>query len=224
LGPGLDRALPLGGCPWLVRVVVAIDPALGGGRGSDETGIIVAGKDAAGHGYVLADLSGRMTSDRWAHLVVGAYREHGAERIVAEENLGGSLVRSAIQAVDPLVSYRGVRASQSKLVRAAPIAALYEQGRVHHVGTHLALEDQLCTARLGPSSGHNDRLDALVWALSDLDLAGSPLDVPGAIYHGSGVWPCICGHLYTWDPGRPCPRCGRQAAMTYNDPVSTGDA
>jgi phage terminase large subunit-like protein len=209
--------------PGLVKVVVAIDPALGGGRGSDETGIIVAGKSAAGHGYVLADLSGRMSTDRWAHLVVGARRQWGAERIVAEENVGGSLVRGAIQAVDPTVSYRGVRASLSKLLRAAPIAALYEQGRIHHIGTYQALEDQLCTARLEPGSGPNDRLDALVWAFIDLDLTGSPLDVPGGILHDWGVWKCSCDNTFQWRPGRLCPRCGLRAPMTYDDPVAADE-
>jgi phage terminase large subunit-like protein len=211
--------------PALIRLVVAIDPALGGGRASDETGIIVVGKSAHAHGYVLADLSGRMSPDRMARVAVGAYREFGAEQLVAEENLLGGFLRSTIESVDPTLSYRGVRASQSKLLRAAPIAALYEQGRVHHVGTWLELEDQLCTARLDSGSGHDDRLDALVWALTDLNLTGSPLDVPGAIAHGSGIWNCPspCKHPYSWGPGRPCPKCGRPAPMTYDHPVDPGD-
>jgi phage terminase large subunit-like protein len=211
--------------PELVRIVVAIDPAVGKGKGSDETGIIVAGKSAAGHGYVLADLSGRMTPDRWARVVVAACRTWGADRIIGEVNIAGDLVRTSIEALDPTIPFLAVRASASKLVRAGPIAALYELGRVHHVGdAFVALEDQLCTASLERGSGPDDRLDALVWALADLDLTGSPLDVPGVIPWQYGVWPCACGHGFYWKPNRPCPKCGRPAAATYDAPVSpSGD-
>ena len=130
-----------------------------------------------------------------------------------------------IQALDPTIPFLAVRASESKSVRAGPIAALYELGRVHHVGDAFApLEDQLCTASLERGSGPDDRLDALVWALADLDLTGSPLDVPGVIPWQYGVWPCACGHLFYWKPNRPCPKCGRPAAATYAGPVSpSGD-
>jgi rubrerythrin len=95
-------------------------------------------------------------------------------------------------------------------------------GRVHHVGTFAPLEDQLCTASLDHGSGPDDRLDALVLALTDLDLTGSPLDVPGVIPWQYGVWPCPCGHLFLWQPGRRCPKCGTPAAATYKDPINRG--
>jgi predicted phage terminase large subunit-like protein len=132
------------------RVVVAIDPAVTSGEDADETGIVVAGKDVEGHGYVLADHSGRYTPIEWAQRAIDAYREHEADRIVAEVNNGGEMVEATIRMVakgmDPPidVAFSAVRASRGKVVRAEPVAALYEQGRVHHVGGFAALEDQMC--------------------------------------------------------------------------------
>lgn len=154
--------------PELVRIVVAIDPASTSGSDSDETGIIVAGLDAHGHGYVLEDCSLRATPHAWGSRAVAAYHAHEASRIVAETNQGGEMVELTIRTVDREVPYRAVHASRGKATRAEPIAALYEQGRVHHVGYHRELEDQMCMWVPGDKSP--DRMDALVWALSDLML------------------------------------------------------
>lgn len=158
--------------PTLQRIVVAIDPAVKSGEGADETGIIVAGVDSRGHGYVLADRSGRFSPDGWAREAVAAYRAHRADRIVAEVNNGGEMVENTVRSVDAGVPYTAVHASRGKVVRAEPVAAFYEQGRVHHVGSFPILEDQLCsfTSDFSRSvAGYSpDRLDALVWALSEL--------------------------------------------------------
>ncbi len=151
----------------LVRVVVAIDPAATSGEDADETGIIVAGKDAAGHGYVIADVSSHYAPTEWARIAIAAYREHHADRIVAEVNNGGEMVEATLRVVDPNVSYSAVRATRGKITRAEPVSALYEQGRVHHVGVFSQLEDQMCTFAPG-SAGSPDRLDALVWAMTEL--------------------------------------------------------
>jgi phage terminase large subunit-like protein len=148
----------------LTRVVVAIDPAVTALDESDETGIVVAALGADGDAYVLEDLSGRHPVSDWARIAVDAYHRHGASRIVAEVNQGGDLVESLIRAVDRTVAYEAVRASRGKATRAEPIAALYEQGRVHHVGVLTDLEDQLCAWVPGLPSP--DRLDALVWGLT----------------------------------------------------------
>lgn len=160
-----------GEVPELVRVVVGVDPAVTSGDDADETGIVVAGKGVDGHAYVLHDRSCRLSPDGWAKRAVAAYEETKAARIIAEVNNGGDLVEAVIRTVrtsDGLpVSYRAVRASRGKRVRAEPIAALYEQGKVHHIGCFAELEDQMCN--FTPETAESpDRLDALVWALTDL--------------------------------------------------------
>jgi predicted phage terminase large subunit-like protein len=157
--------------PKLLRIVVAIDPAVTSGEEADETGVIVAGLGADGHGYVLDDLSGRFAPHEWARRAVAAYRSHGADRIVAEVNNGGDLVETTLRVIDPNASFRAVRASRGKAVRAEPVAALYEQGRVHHAARLPVLEDQMCAFAADmerAASGSPDRVDALVWALTDL--------------------------------------------------------
>ena len=159
--------------PPLRRIVVAIDPAGGAGDDNDETGIVVAGVAVdQDHGYVLADLSMRGSPDAWARSAVNAYHRLKADRIVAEVNFGGDMVEHTIRSVDPSVAFKRVAASRGKVVRAEPIAALDEQGRVHHVGSFPELEDQMCaftsdfkraTAGFSP-----DRVDARVWALTEL--------------------------------------------------------
>ena len=129
--------------PDLVRIVVAIDPAVSTREGSDETGIIVAGKDERGHGYVLEDLSGRYQPAEWARIAVEAYHRHQADRIVAEVNQGGDLVETTIRMISPNVCYSGVHASRGKFTRAEPVSALFEQNKVHLVGSFPHLEDQL---------------------------------------------------------------------------------
>ncbi len=185
--------------PELARIVVAIDPATTSGEESDETGIVVVGLGrvrtiksavfaAAGpaglgivtteipieptHAYVLEDLSGRHTPDGWARIAIEAYRRHSADRIVAEVNQGGDLVEATLRHAPGgrEAAYRAVRASRGKVARAEPVAALYERGVVHHVGALPGLEDQLVTWVPGQPSP--DRLDALVWALTEIVLDG----------------------------------------------------
>ena len=151
------------------RVVVAIDPAVTSGEDSDETGIVVAGRTGT-QGFVLADVTCRLSPDGWARRAVEAYHHHKADRIVAEANQGGDMVRTVLRTVDPSVPVKLVHATRGKRVRAEPVAALYEQGRVFHAQVFAQLEDQLLTwTPDSPTSP--DRLDALVWALTDLDLA-----------------------------------------------------
>ncbi|MEM1149066.1 MAG: phage terminase large subunit [Pseudomonadota bacterium] len=156
----------------LKRIVVAIDPSVSNQPGSDETGIIAAGVDDANVAYVLADDSGRMRPEDWARRAVALYHQLGADRVVAEVNNGGDLVENQIRAFDAYVSFRAVHASRGKAIRAEPIAALYERGKVYHCDRYDALEDQMCSftvdfdrVAMGISP---DRVDALVWALSDL--------------------------------------------------------
>ena len=166
--------------PELARIVVAIDPAAGSGEQADETGIIVAGCDSGGVGtgvgYVLADASGRYAPAEWARTAIAAYRAHAADRIVAEVNNGGEMVEATLRMIDPEVPFRAVRASRGKTARAEPVAALYEQGRVRHLGAFPQLEDQMCAFAAGARGGFDrnaaggspDRVDALVWALTEL--------------------------------------------------------
>lgn len=159
----------------LIRIVVAIDPAVTSHEGSDETGIVVVGfaRDDEGtqRGYVLADGSCKGTPEEWAKRAVSLYHEFDADRIVAESNQGGEMVESVIRAVDRNVPVTLVRASRGKRVRAEPISALYEQNRIHHVGRFDSLEDQMClfSSETGRSVGDSpDRVDALVWGISAL--------------------------------------------------------
>lgn len=154
--------------PELVRVVVAIDPAVTSGADADETGIVAAGKGADGHFYVLADRSCRMSPSGWATRAVVAFDEHKADRIVAEVNNGGDMVEATVRAVRSGIPYTAVHATRGKRVRAEPIAALYEQGKVHHVGAFAELEDQQCTFLPEGNEKSPDRVDALVWALTEL--------------------------------------------------------
>ena len=165
-------AARLPAAPILTRVVVAIDPAVTLGEESDETGIVVAGKDARGHGYVLADISGRYQPTEWARLAITAYRTHKADRIVAERNNGGDMVEATIRMVDPNVPVTMVWASRGKVTRAEPVSALYEQGRAHHVGVFPQLEDQMTNFTTDfdrKAAGYSpDRLDSMVFALTEL--------------------------------------------------------
>jgi predicted phage terminase large subunit-like protein len=147
---------------------VAIDPAVSTGENSDETGIIVAGIGEDGLGYVVEDGSGKYQPADWARKAIMLYRKWRADRIVAEVNQGGAMVETTLRAVDSSVPYRAVHARRGKIVRAEPVSALYEQGKVKHSGIFEQLEDQLCTYAGGGDSP--DRLDALVYALSDLML------------------------------------------------------
>ncbi len=164
--------------PALDRVVVAVDPPVTGHAQSDECGIVVVGAQFQGppqdwRAVVLEDASVAGASPSvWAEAAVAAMERHGADRLVAEVNQGGDLVETLVRTIDPVVPYRGVRASKGKAARAEPVAALYEQGRIGHVRGLGDLEDQMCrmTARGYQGTGSPDRVDALVWALHDLIL------------------------------------------------------
>ena len=159
--------------PELRRIVVAVDPPAASGQRSDACGIVAAGIDREGFGFVLADATCQgLSPGGWARRVVDLYHRLEADRIVAEVNQGGDMVEAVIRQADPDVPVEQARASRGKFLRAEPVAALYEQGRVRHVGAFPALEDEMCDFTLGGlSSGRSpDRLDALVWALSALML------------------------------------------------------
>jgi phage terminase large subunit-like protein len=156
--------------PDLDRIVIGIDPAVTSNQDSDETGMICVGrsKERPPHFYVLDDLSGTMTPNEWAQRAVKGFRKHKADRLVAETNNGGDLVEVNVRTVDPYIPYKAVHASRGKVTRAEPIAALYEQHRVHHVGTFGPLEDQMCDYNPAEDDGSPDRMDALVWAIWEL--------------------------------------------------------
>jgi len=159
----------------LTQIIVAIDPAVTANANSDETGILVVGKDANNSFYVLEDLSGRYSADKWGRMAIKAFYEWEADRIVAEVNNGGDLVERLLRSIDSDIPYRSVHATRGKLVRAEPIAALYEQGRVHHVGMFPELEAQMCSY-VGDIKTSPDRLDALVWGMTELSKSRGRVD------------------------------------------------
>ena len=159
--------------PNMRRIVVAVDPSGCSGpedTRSDEIGITVCGEGVDGHGYLLADLSGRYSPEKWGALAVKAWHDWNADRIVGERNFGGDMVRAVVQAADRNAPYKEVVASRGKVQRAEPISALYEQKRIHHAGTFPALEDQLInfssSGYLGDKSP--DRADSAVWGFTEL--------------------------------------------------------
>lgn len=164
--------------PELCRSCVAIDPAVSTNDGSDETGIIVAGKTVTNHGYILGDYSGVYSPQGWGEMAVRQFHAFKCDFIIAEANNGGDLVESNIRAVDPNVPVKLVHASKGKFVRAEPAAALAEQGRYHHVGNYDKLEDQMCGFTVDfdrKKAGFSpDRMDAMVWAIHELILLGFP--------------------------------------------------
>ena len=143
--------------PEMKRIVVAVDPAGSSNAKADETGIIACGLGVDGRGYVLADASGKYTPDGWARAAVNLYRSLKADRVVAEKNYGGEKCEATIRAVDKNVPVKMVHATRGKAVLAEPVAALYEQRRVSHIGTLPGLEDQLC----GGTPGDNDSPDRM---------------------------------------------------------------
>lgn len=150
----------------IIRTVVAVDPSIT--QDGDETGIIVACRSSDDHGYIVADYSVRGTPDQWAKKVIEAYDKHEADAIVVEVNQGGLMVSQTLRTVRQFLPIKEVRATKGKAIRAEPISAMYEQGKIHHVGTDFQeLENQLTTWT--PEAGRSpDRLDALVWALTEL--------------------------------------------------------
>ena len=171
-----------------IRLVVAVDPSGSAKRTADIAGISV---DAIGecpcgspgvqpHGFVLKDLSGRYSPRDMGERAISAYHHHRADRLVAEDNFGGKIIEDLVQLIDDRVAYKAVHASRGKIIRAEPIAALYEQGRIHHVGVHRELEAEMCGYTPLESTESPGRLDALVWGLTDL-LLGEPLGDPRGI-------------------------------------------
>ena len=158
--------------PNLSRIVVSIDPAITSNSESDMTGIVVAGIDVNGIAYVLEDHTGRYTPQQWAAKAVELYHEHLADRVVAERNQGGDMVRHTLHTEDENLPVKLVHASRGKMARAEPVSALYEQDKVKHVRGLNDLEDQMVQWEPLGSIGSPDRLDALVWALTDLSLNG----------------------------------------------------
>jgi phage terminase large subunit-like protein len=152
------------------RVVVAIDPAVTAGDQSDETGIVVAGLGTDDLVYILRDASGRFTADEWARRAVRLYREHEADRVIGEVNNGGDLVGLTLRTVDDSIPFKAVTATKGKRIRAEPVSALYEQNRVRHAGGFPELEDQMCNWVPGAGQNSPDRVDALVWAVTELKL------------------------------------------------------
>jgi hypothetical protein len=154
--------------PILIRVVVGVDPAVTSGNTSNDTGIIVVGLAADGHLYVLGDYTLKATPLEWARAVIRALTIHRGDKIVGEVNNGGDLVEVNIRTVDKYAPFDKVHASRGKLTRAEPVSSLYEQGLVHHVGSFVLLEDEMC--EWAPESGMKspDRMDALVWAITEL--------------------------------------------------------
>jgi phage terminase large subunit-like protein len=160
---------------WL-RTVVAVDPSGSAKATADEAGIVcvrlamcACQGEPAPHAFVLEDVSGRYSPDEMGRRAVELYHRRACDRLVAEDNFGGKIIEDLIRLVDRRVAYRAVHASRGKIVRAEPVAALYEQGRVHHVGMFERLEDEMCgyTPSTPTSPG---RMDSLVWALTDLML------------------------------------------------------
>lgn len=177
--------------PEMKRIVVAIDPAAKSEVGSDETGIIVAGLGVDDRGYILADDSGKYRPEEWARRAISLYDTYDADCVVAEVNQGGEMVEAMIKAAarGRTVRYRAVTATRAKQVRAEPIAALYEQGKVRHAEPFTQLEDQMCAFTIGfdrKAQGYSpDRLDALVWALTEIfPSIASP--VKAVDYYGTG--------------------------------------
>jgi len=162
--------------PELIRIVIGVDPEATVSETSADTGIIVAGvgiKNGELHGYILDDLTIKASPDGWATAAVTGYHTHKADLIVGEVNNGGDMVEHTVRTVDKLVAFKKVHASRGKYIRAEPVSALYEQGKIHHVGFFPELEDQLCQWEPGDTSP--DRLDALVWAITELMLSEEKL-------------------------------------------------
>lgn len=215
----IDAArVKLADVPPLVRIVVGIDPAVTSGEESDETGIIVAGDDGRGHGYILGDYSMKGTPDQCMREAVKAYKRHGADCIVAEVNNGGDFIGTVLRAVDPDIPYRTVRASRGKAIRAEPVSAMAEQRRLHHVGSFPDLEDQMCSLVPGISAGPDDRVDACVWAVFELRGLNQ-----ASWLSAYGVARCRgCDHAYSVGL-KECPRCRLENPLEAGRTVVQGE-
>lgn len=175
--------------PDLVRVVVGIDPAVTSKAGSDEYGIVICGMDATGHGYVLGDYSMSASPNTAIRRAIQGFNAFNGDLLVGEVNNGGDWIETAVRAISHDVPFKAVRATRGKLIRAEPVSALYEQHRIHHVGSFPELEDQMCDwTPLDLDSP--DRMDALVWAFTEM------------FQLGGDSWSGMYGH-------RKCPQCER---------------
>lgn len=170
-----------GQLPPMRRVIIAIDPAISTTCKSDETGILVVGLGTDERGYVLADLSGKLSPDEWARRVIRSMDEYGAREVIAEVNRGGDLVEDTLKTRAPHIRFRAVRALKGKGTRAEPVAALYEQGRVSHVMGLRKLEDQMVTWDPIETPDSPDRLDALVHGLTELLVHEPPPRIDGGL-------------------------------------------
>lgn len=199
-----SRIRPPARPPAFQRIVVAIDPmvtdiavkteAAGIDKrvmkaGGSETGIIVAALGVDGHGYVLEDASLSASPLTWANRSIAMMEKWRADRLVGEQNNGGALVEVTLRSISPHVPYKSVIAARGKITRAEPVAALYEQGKVHHCALFNQLEDQLVSYIGDPGEKSPDRLDALVWALTELMLVTTPVPMVAPIsVDGSNYW------------------------------------
>ncbi len=208
----------------MIRTVIAVDPAMTSGENSDETGIIVCARGIDGRGYILDDLSCKESPAEWAKIVAKAYDQYKADRVVAEKNQGWDMVETIVRSEHPNIAYTGVRAGVGKKLRAEPVAALYEQGKISHVGYFTKLEDQWCmwTPDAPSQVKSPDRVDALVHGITELGLIGLPgihiaeqmeRDFPACL---------VCS---TPAPkGTPiCPKCGAQRTTDTAEPIVTED-
>lgn len=176
----LGRDVPV---PVFKRVVIGVDPAATNVEGADETGIVAVASALHGpdqhesliheHYYVLEDATGRLTPAEWGLASVTLYQRRGGDLIVGETNRGGEMVERVLRSVQPNISFKGVHATRGKITRAEPVAALYQQGKVHHVGSFSSLEDQMCEY-VADGATSPDRMDALVWALTELAIKDEP--------------------------------------------------
>jgi predicted phage terminase large subunit-like protein len=149
-----------------IRIVIAVDPAVTSEEDSDETGIIVVGEDRDSGFHVLDDYSGKYTPREMAYTVVSAYRQWKADRVVGEVNNGGDYIENAVRNESKNIPFSSVRATRGKVIRAEPVVALYEQGRVKHIKELKELEDQMCTWAAKKGEKSPDRVDALVWGIT----------------------------------------------------------
>lgn len=186
--------------PEIVRRVVAVDPAVTATEASAETGIIVCSRDRDGNGYVDGDYSISAHPEKWARRVVQAYDEMHCDRVIVEVNQGGDMVKSLLRTIRPTIAVSEVRAKIGKRLRAEPIASLYEQNRIHHVGVFDKLEEQMTTWTQDDKDSP-DRLDALVWGFTDLlEFSGSQrflAALSDLCIHCSFPWPrgsIVCGN------------------------------
>lgn len=157
--------------PELQRICIGVDPAVTSTEESCETGIVVAGVDDNEHAYILADVTVKGSPDYWVGVIADSYSDYEADIVIGEVNNGGDLIESLLRTKNKYINYKSVHATRGKVKRAEPIAALYEQGRVHHVGSFPLLEDQMCDYNPADKDAESpDRMDALVWALHELML------------------------------------------------------